>query len=202
MYDNYVEKWPFMVIFLYNLYIFVWMQKCCNQTKMNKLYREMTGFLYNLYIFVCIQHDCLVKRVFPQMPIMCYKEVVIYLLTNCYWVNLFFSPKDCKNTTDHSIVATIHLVFVLKTAESSEIFRQPYLEIVRVDIGQPLDKHDGSLGVVDSVWLLLFIDCFNNLSMIKMYMLILHILNFEEMDTFCRVATLSKLFCLPTEEKK
>ena len=26
---DYIEKWPFMVIFLYNLYIFVWIQYSC-----------------------------------------------------------------------------------------------------------------------------------------------------------------------------
>ena len=26
---DYIEKWPYMVIFLYNLYIFVWIQHSC-----------------------------------------------------------------------------------------------------------------------------------------------------------------------------
>ena len=48
--DN-IEKWPFMVIFLYNLYFFFW-----------------------------IQYGCLANMVFTLDPSKCYNEVMVYIL--------------------------------------------------------------------------------------------------------------------------
>ena len=66
---DYLEKLPFMVIFLYNLYIFVLIQ---HETKMCRLYRKITIYghfsIYNLYIFVWIQHECLASTVFALDP--------------------------------------------------------------------------------------------------------------------------------------
>ena len=47
-------------------------EKCCNLTKMYRLYSKMTVyghfFLYNLYIWVLLQHGCLVSTVFALDP--------------------------------------------------------------------------------------------------------------------------------------
>ena len=43
-------------------------QKCCILTKMYRLYRKMIIFLYDPYIFVWIQHGCLANMVFALNP--------------------------------------------------------------------------------------------------------------------------------------
>ena len=50
----YIEKWPFMVIFLYNLYIFVWIQQGCLAIMgfaLNPGNSVIKSFLVYLYLF-------------------------------------------------------------------------------------------------------------------------------------------------------
>ena len=89
-----------MVIFLYNLFIFICLKgtpKVMFQTKMFRLYRKMTIFLYNLYIFVCLKVDP--RSVVSKQKCSDYIEILLFMgifLYNLYIFRLLKGgPKKC-----------------------------------------------------------------------------------------------------------
>ena len=79
-----------MVIFLYNLFIFICLKgtpKVMFQTKMFRLYRKMTIFLYNLYIFVCLKVDP--KSVVSEQKCLDYIEILLFM--GIFLYNLYIS---------------------------------------------------------------------------------------------------------------